>query len=311
MDEEIAGYESSEDEYFRARSSDLRDIRDSVLAQLSGASAPAIAPGTLLFADDVTPSQFLSADWTGGAILLRKGSPTSHVAMLARARAVPMIVGLADDLAEGDEVLIDAGLGEVIIDADAHQRRLFEARIAAARADSAAEDAFLRKAAVTADGVSVKILLNVASPDELAALDPAICDGIGLVRTELLFEGRALPGEDEQYAVYRRIAEWAAGRPVTVRTLDAGGDKPIPGLTVDGESNPFLGVRGVRLTLLHRDIFRTQLAALCRAAIHGAIEVMIPMIATPRELEQSRMVLERRWPILPRAAFHIAGRSLA
>ena len=111
--------------------------------------------------------------------------------------------------------------------------------------------------------------LNVASADELDGIDPAICDGIGLVRTELLFYGPArLPDEDAQYEAYRRILGWAQGRPVTIRTLDAGGDKPIAGVTMSGESNPFLGVRGIRLSLRHPALFQTQLRAL--AARGGA-----------------------------------------
>jgi phosphoenolpyruvate-protein phosphotransferase (PTS system enzyme I) len=123
-------------------------------------------------------------------------------------------------------------------------------------------------------------------------LDPASCDGIGLVRTEFLFHGGELPDEESQYRVYRKLAEWAAGKPVTIRTLDAGGDKPIPGLTIEGESNPFLGVRGIRLSLAKPSVLRTQLRALCRAAAHGAVEIMLPMVAVPDELATARLYLD-------------------
>jgi phosphotransferase system enzyme I (PtsI) len=117
-------------------------------------------------------------------------------------------------------------------------------------------------------------------------------DGIGLVRTEFLFHDRErLPDEDEQYTVYHQIAKWAAGRPVTIRTLDAGGDKPIAGLTRAGESNPFLGVRGVRLSLRRPEVLMVQLRALVRAAVHGNVKVMVPMIALPDELERCRQLL--------------------
>ncbi len=111
-----------------------------------------------------------------------------------------------------------------------------------------------------------------------------------------------------QAATYRRIADWADGRPVTIRTLDAGGDKPIPGVTADGESNPFLGQRGVRLTLAHRDLFRTQLAALCLAAVHGRIEIMVPMISVPAELAASRALLDEAIADLERRGLRIAIR---
>jgi phosphotransferase system enzyme I (PtsI) len=146
--------------------------------------------------------------------------------------------------------------------------------------------------AVTADGVAVGVHINVASPDELASLSPAICDGIGLVRTEFLFSDGLLPDEQTQYRVYRRLAEWADGKPVTIRTLDAGGDKPVTGLTVAAESNPFLGMRGIRLSLAHREIFAVQLRALARAACHGKIRIMLPMVTVPEELEAARVLLD-------------------
>src|SRR5205085_3012779 len=143
------------------------------------------------------------------------------------------------------------------------------------------------------DGRRITVLLNIAAPEDLAGLDPAICDGIGLVRTEFLFEAsQGLPDEEAQYAVYRRILDWAEGRPVTIRTLDAGGDKPIAGLTIDGESNPFLGLRGIRLSLARPEVFRVQLRALSRAAVHGVLKVMLPMIAVPAELDRAGVMLD-------------------
>src|SRR5947208_16782695 len=128
-------------------------------------------------------------------------------------------------------------------------------------------------------------MLNISDPRELADLDPAICDGIGLVRTEFLFHDRhGLPDEEQQFAVYRRIVEWAQGRPVTIRTLDAGGDKPIPGVTLATESNPFLGVRGLRLSFARPDVFRTALRALAPPAGPGELKIMLPMVSLPREL---------------------------
>lgn len=292
LDQEIAGYRDSAEEHFRARASDLEDIKARVLDCLTGASQQPIPPGAVVVADDLPPSQFLATDWTDSALLLRAGSPTSHVAILARARGVPMVVGLNGDLAAGRFAAVDAAAGAVIIDPTPEERKDFAVRRQAEA--EALLNATLRvnEPARTADGERVSVLLNIADARELEALDPAMCDGIGLVRTELLFDGRSLPDEEHQLAVYRRVAEWAAGRPTTIRTLDAGGDKPIPGLTPEGESNPFLGLRGVRLTLAHPQVFRTQLRALARAAAHGAIEVMVPMIAVPREFEAVRKLLD-------------------
>jgi phosphotransferase system enzyme I (PtsI) len=165
--------------------------------------------------------------------------------------------------------------------------------MAAANAARFAADAGRAKPARTASGRRIAVHLNIAAPQDLAGLDPAICDGIGLVRTEFLFEASGgLPDEDTQYAAYRRILAWAEGRPVTIRTLDAGGDKPIAGLTIAGESNPFLGLRGIRLSLSRPDVFRPQLRALARAAVHGTLKVMLPMVAVPSELGQAGALLD-------------------
>jgi phosphotransferase system enzyme I (PtsI) len=160
---------------------------------------------------------------------------------------------------------------------------------------------------MTADRVRIAVHLNIAGPSELEAIRPTVCDGIGLVRSEFLFHGAAgLPDEETQLAFYCRIVEWAEGRPVTIRTLDAGGDKPIAGLTIDGESNPFLGVRGVRLSLIRPEVFRVQLRALARAASHGALKIMLPMVTAPAELAAARALLDEELAAL--AASGVAAR---
>jgi phosphotransferase system enzyme I (PtsI) len=296
LDAQIADYTASDDEYFRARVSDLADIRDRVLQHLSGTQAQALPQGAVIAAEDITPSRFLGHDWkSGGAIALAKGSPSSHVAMLARARHVPMVVGLDFDLAKleaGAPAIVDGAAGLIILDPELESRKQASNRIASeARAETEAQR-FLKRPAVTRDGTAIAVFINVASPEELNDLDPVICDGIGLVRTELLFHGATgLPDEEQQLVVYRRILAWASGRPVIVRTLDAGGDKPIPGLTVE-ESNPFLGLRGLRLSLKRPEVFRTQLRALCRAAVAGELKIMLPMVTVPGELAEARAHLE-------------------
>ena len=144
----------------------------------------------------------------------------------------------------------------------------------------------------TREGTPVRVLLNVDDPDGLAGVDPSHCDGIGLTRTEFLFHrATELPDEQTQLDCYRRLVAWARRRPVTVRTLDAGGDKPIPGLTTEDESNPFLGLRGVRLSLSRPEVLATQLRALARAAAGAEVKVMVPMVTKPRELEEVRRLL--------------------
>ena len=300
LDAQIRDYEAADDEYFRARATDLADLRDRVLDHLFGSGPAAVSPcptGAIVVVDDLTPSRFLDLDWTVcGGLALSRGSPTSHVAMLARARGVPMLTGLGPlSLERGGIVILDAEAGRLEPAPTARRLREAAGRIADAEARRAKENTHLARPAVTADGVAVSVLVNLEELGQLDALDPAICDGIGLLRTEFLFSSaRALPSEEAQYAAYVRFLDWAAGRPVTIRTLDAGGDKPVPGLTPEDEANPFLGVRGIRLSLRHRDVFEVQLRALARAAAGacGPLGVMFPMVTTPAEFVLARTIFE-------------------
>ncbi len=297
LDAQIAEYSGAEDEYFRARAADLEDLRDRVLNALSGRKAEAVPSGALLVARDLPPSRFLGIDWgTGAAIALAAGSPTSHVALLARARGIPMVVGLGADVMKvpsGQEAMLDGERGTLVVAPDAATRAAAAERGIELEQRRKLAASFLLKPATMPDGARIAVMINAAGPDELQPLDAAMCDGIGLVRSEFLFhDGAHLPDEETQYHAYRRILEWAGDRPVTIRTLDAGGDKPVKGLTLDDEGNPFLGTRGIRLSLLKPEVFRVQLRALCRAAMHGNLKIMLPMVAVPRDLEGGRAHLD-------------------
>ena len=293
MELQIGEYQEADDLYFRARASDLRDMRDRVLRHISGEATEPIVEGSIVVGTDLPPSRFLEIQWQGGGIALTKGSPNSHVAMLARSRGIPMLIGLEPgDLAGHCEALLDSDNGMLVVSPDAMSASEFASRQQMAEVARADEARYLQEPAVMASGERVQVLINIANVDELANLDPSSCDGIGLVRTELLIGPAELHDEAKQYAAYRRILEWASGRPVTIRTLDAGGDKPIRGYTVEGEGNPFLGARGVRLSLEHPMILTCQLRALARAAVIGPLKVMVPMVTAPRELEQVRMLLD-------------------
>lgn len=153
---------------------------------------------------------------------------------------------------------------------------------------------YLDRPAVTRSGEPVRVTINVDDPALLDGVEPGHCDGVGLTRTEFLFHGGGgLPDEETQVHVYRRLLDWAGDKPVTVRTLDAGGDKPIPGLTPEGESNPFLGLRGLRLSLARPEVFSVQLRALARAAVRGNLKVMLPMVTRPSEVEAARGLFEQ------------------
>ncbi|MFO1068415.1 MAG: phosphoenolpyruvate--protein phosphotransferase [Geminicoccaceae bacterium] len=291
LEAQVAEYAAAEDDYFRARAADMADLRDRVLGHLAGAAGEVeAADGAILLARDLGPSRFLGFDWRrlGGAVL-EAGSRTSHVAMLARARGVPLLTGVGAVAANGgDLAVLDAQDGLLVLDPGEATRAAYAARHAGAAAETAAAGAALAKPAVLRSGERVRTQVNVDDP---AALDDALLlasDGVGLMRTEFLFLGRdRLPDEDAQLAAYADLLRRAAGRPVTVRTLDVGGDKPLPGVSLPQESNPFLGLRGIRLCLERPALFRPQVRALLRAAPLGPLKVMLPMVAVPDELAEA------------------------
>jgi phosphotransferase system enzyme I (PtsI) len=299
LEGEIEDYAAGDDATFAARAGDLKDLRDRVLAALLPAAPATQGNGAergIFAAEDLTPSRFLETDWTrylGAA--LKGGSPAGHVALLARARGTPLVVGLGaafGRLADGASAVLDADAGRLIVNPDAATLGATEARLRDATLRIAREAQLLDRPAVTAGGERVFVSINADDPALLAGIDPCHCDGIGLTRTEFLFQGAALPDEERQFQTYAEVLRWAGGRPVITRTLDAGGDKPIPGLTPTGEDNPFLGLRGLRLSLARPEVFRVQLRALARATALGPLKVMAPMVTTPAELAACRALFE-------------------
>lgn len=296
LESEMAGYINSSDETFSARAADLKDIRDRVMRTLTGETLMQMQSGSIFVSDDLPPTLFLETDWSqGGAIALKKGSSSSHVAMLARSRGVPMVIDLGEAWPGNyEQAIVDGTAGLVFAAPSPELVAAYAKRSTDESAHRDADRQFLTVPARRSDGTRINVLINIARVEELDLINSAFCDGIGLMRSEFLFrDGAALPGEEEQYRAYRRMLEWAEGKPVTIRTLDVGGDKPLRGLTIEGRKNPFLGLRGVRLTLARPDVFRTQLRALARATIHGNLKIMLPMVTLPRELEQSAALLDQ------------------
>src|SRR5438477_4048215 len=299
VEAQIADYHGSTDKYFAARASDLADLRDRVLAALKPISVERSPveqeEGGIYVGEDLTPSHFLEMDWSRwrGAALVG-GSTSSHVAILARARGVPLLVGLRANMAElidGQPAVLDAENGRLIVNPSDLAASLFQLRKRARQVQGMTEKKYESGPAVSAAGTRISIQINVESEKTLEGLNAASCDGIGLTRTEFLFHA-GLPDEESQYRFYKRLIDWAGGKPVTIRTLDAGGDKPIDGVTVPNEQNPFLGVRGIRLSLANPDLFRVQLRALARAAAAGPLKIMLPMVTVPGELHTTREMLQ-------------------
>ena len=308
LDAQIEIYRSDDSEYFRARAADLMDLRDRVVGLIcgEGQGSKMKAPDAIYVARDLAPSRFLETDWSRyrGAALMG-GSASSHVAILARARGMPLLIGIGGAeaaLRDGAEAILDAEDGRLIVDPAASTVARYRDRLAQRKEEAEQEAAFLDGPAVTAGGARIQVCINVDDLKVLDRVNPEHCDGIGLTRSEFLFYGsNGLPDEDRQYDAYARLIDWAGGKPVTIRTLDAGGDKPIPGLTPEREPNPFLGLRGLRLSLARSDVFQVQLRALARAAARGPLKVMFPMVTVPSEMDEARALFEKAAADLARA----------
>jgi multiphosphoryl transfer protein len=300
VDTVAANWDALDDEYLRARAVDLRSVGAQVLARILGVAPPAPrleAPG-ILVAPDLTPADTAWLDpATALGIVTAHGGPTSHAAVLARTLGIPAVVGVGPHvltLGEGSALAVDGARGEVRIAPAPDVVARFEAERRERTERLERLRARAGEPATTLDGVTVEVAANVGGPGEVPAAVTAGADGIGLFRTEFLFMDRdTLPDEPEQEAAYRAAAEALDGRPLLVRTLDAGADKPVAALGQAHETNPFLGVRGIRLGLARPDLLLAQLRALLRVAHDHHVRVMFPMIATTGELAAARAMVER------------------
>jgi phosphocarrier protein FPr/phosphocarrier protein len=282
------------------RADDLLDLERQVLAEMTGAAPPAppaMGPGSIIVADDLLPSQLMALDAVKVAgLCTARGGPTSHVAILAAAMGLPALVAVG----EGLERVEDGAL--VVLDADARRLIAHPSAARQAAAQSAAAALSRRRADAraqaldvchTADGARIEVFANLGDAAEAAPAVQGGAEGCGLLRTEFLFLDReTAPTEDEQRVQYQAIADALDGRPLIIRTLDAGGDKPLSYLPTPPEENPALGLRGVRSGLHRPDILLTQLRAVCRVRSKGTVAVMLPMIASVAEVRQVRALLD-------------------
>jgi phosphocarrier protein FPr len=293
-----ATWEALDDPYLRARAGDLRSVGDQVLRLLAGLPArPAPRGSGVVVAGDLSPADVVGLDSEAvRGIACAFGGPASHAAILARSLGIPAVVGAGRALLavrDGTLLALDGEAGTITVDPPADVARAAERRrLTKAREEEAARER-AHLPAVTQDGVSVHVAANVAGLADVGAAVAVGADGVGLLRTEFLFlEADHLPSEDEQEAAYRAAAETLAGRPLTLRTLDLGADKPLPFLPREDERNPFLGLRGLRLSLRHPDLLAAQLRAALRVAAAHDVRVMFPMVATVDELRRAREALD-------------------
>jgi phosphocarrier protein FPr len=294
-----AAFLAMDDEYLRSRADDIRGIARQVTLKLLGRDDVSLASLThpcIVLAADLSALDFARARVANivGLVCI-KGSATSHLAIMARAHGIPAVLGLAvaeERLREVTAVALDGAQGQVWFDPSPEWQVEFAARIAQDQHRRAALSVYRDVAPVTRDGRHIAIAANLGSLAEIDAALEAGAMGVGLFRTELLFmDRRTLPDEDEQYNVYSRLAQAFHPRPVVIRTLDVGGDKPVPGIVFPQEDNPFLGWRGVRMCLDRPDVFKPQLRALLRAAAIGNVHVMLPMVDDLDEVRRVKALL--------------------
>jgi phosphocarrier protein FPr len=287
-----------DDPYLRARAADVADVAARVLRRLTGQASAArvLREPAILSAHDLTPSEV--KDFDPAMVLglcLEAGSASAHSVILARAMGIPVVAGLGPGisaLADGTIVAVDGEQGTVWISPDADQVAALEGRRRNWLAARRSAELGRHKPAATRDGRRIRVFANISGVAEAAEAVACGAEGVGVLRTEFLFLDRpAAPGEEEQLAAYRAIAESLGGRPLTVRALDIGGDKRLPYVEIGEEANPFLGWRGIRVLLSRRDLFRTQLRAILRAGAAQPVELLLPMIASLDELRETKALV--------------------
>ncbi|MGA3158592.1 MAG: phosphoenolpyruvate--protein phosphotransferase [Steroidobacteraceae bacterium] len=298
--ESIAALEATADPRLLERVDDLQDVESHVLLALAGVARPMnlyLPERAVLLADDLLPSEFIALDHKRlSAICLAGGGATSHVAILAAAADVPMLVGLGEQLravAEGTNLIVDADRGTLEIAPAPAELARAEAHASARRAAQAAERAAAQSECRARDGTRIEVFANIGSASDAAAAVSSGAEGCGLLRTEFLFIDRdTAPDEPEQLAAYQAIADALAGRPLVLRLMDVGGDKPLRYLPLPAEENPALGLRGIRTALWRPDLLRTQLRAALRVQPAGQVQLLLPMITDVEEIRQVRAIVD-------------------
>jgi len=294
-------FESMEDEYLRARAIDIQDISNRILKYLNKSEQghkQAFEPDTIIIAEDISPSDTITMDIKHvNGFATQAGSKTSHAAIIARSKGIPAIVGCGDGLTaikNGDVIILDGAAGSLFISPDKQLTDDYTQKRTEYIARSNKLKQLKEVPAVTTDGTAVKLLANISSAVDMDDVFDNGGEGVGLLRTELLFMNRdSFPTEDEQFEFYRDIALRSMGKSIIVRTIDIGGDKQLSYFGLPAEQNPFLGYRAIRICLDRTDLFVTQLKAILRASVFGDLKIMFPMISNVQEVRAAKIILEQ------------------
>lgn len=295
----INTFEQMDNAYMRERASDIRDVTERVMAHLLNISIPDLAlinEEVVILAEDLTPSDTaqLNKKYVKG-FTTNIGGRTSHSAIMARSLEIPAVVGtrtITEDAKDGDIIIVDGMSGKVYINPTDELLEEYRKKQAEFEEQKEVWAELKDVPTVSKDGIQVELAANIGTPEDVESVLSNGGEGIGLYRTEFLYMGsNDFPAEDEQFEAYKSVLEQMEDKPVVVRTLDIGGDKELSYLDLPKEMNPFLGVRAIRLSLKHKDIFKTQLRALLRASVYGNLKIMFPMIATLEEFREAKSIL--------------------
>lgn len=294
-----ATFSTLSDPYLRARAEDVLSVSRAIALACLGRQDPSIATitsGAILIADELTAWDLARAPNAPiGGIICTNGAYTSHAAIIARTRGIPAVFGIAglEAIEDGTIIGMDGSRGEVFINPDAEALDRLKLQVLNEAAEKQALASFCNISPQTKDGAQVVVAANLGSVEEIAIAKAVGAMGVGLFRTELLFiEARRPLTEDEQVTAYESLVKAFPDHHVTIRTLDVGGDKPIPGIDIPKEENPFLGWRGLRYCLDRPALFSTQLRALLRTAVYGNLRIMLPMVSDVEEIRHTRALIE-------------------
>lgn len=286
--------------YMKERAADVKDVAKRAMSHLLGKQLPNIAginSPVVIVAHEITPSDTsqMDAKFVKG-IVTDLGGRTSHAAIMSRTLRIPAIVGsneVTTSVEHGQMMIVDGLNGDAIIDPSDDQVKEYEAKAEAFEAERAEWAKLVDAPSVSKDGKKFEIAANIGTPDDTEDAVKQGADGVGLFRSEFLYmDNDHMPSEDEQFEAYKKAVVGMNGKPVVVRTMDIGGDKPLDYMPLPKEENPFLGYRAIRICLDRPELFKTQLRALVRASEFGPVSIMFPMIATVAELRQAKAIFE-------------------
>ncbi len=313
LNEVIDDMNALEDAYMRERAAEFKDLQKNIILALNEKPFTVmgdVPEGSVLFAEDLTPTDTAQLDLDKvKAFVLEKGGATSHVAILARNLELPAVMGIAglfEHIENHQNVLIDGSEGRLVIEPSEKILQAYQNKQQEQMRQKEYHDTLLKEKAITTDSHHIALFSNIGSTEDTALIDKFGAEGVGLFRSEFLFmESSRAPSEQAQYKAYAHVVKHLAGKPVILRLLDIGGDKPLSYMNFPKEENPFLGWRGIRIYKENYELFTSQIRAALRASAHGDLRIMIPMIINVEELKWVKEEVKKQAEQLKKKALEV------